>query len=330
MFDLISVGDSALDAFLTLDEKEASVKCKVKKEDCEICFNYGSKIPVEALDFSLGGNAPNVSVGLKRLGFNVGLYTIHGDDIVGRIADEKIEAEGLSREFIFKQPGQTSYSTIINYQTERTILAKKQHRDYKIFDNFPKAPYMYISSLGPDFKDFYKDISKFVADHKVKLGFNPAPAELRGDFSYYEGVVRAANFVFVNKEEAGQMLGKQQLIIDNGELIKEMLAKIAQFGPRYVVITVGVEGAYVFDSDKFYYCGIFPVKRVEATGAGDAFASGFMGAIMDGKNTIEAMRWGMVNSAAVVTKVGAIAGLLSKEQIENMLQSKPDFGPKEI
>ena len=53
---------------------------------------------------------------------------------------------------------------------------------------------MYISSLGPDFKDFYKDISKFVADHKVKLGFNPAPAELRGDFSYYRGVVRAANF----------------------------------------------------------------------------------------------------------------------------------------
>ena len=118
------------------------------------------------------------------------------------------------------------------------------------------------------------------------------------------------------------MQGKQQLIIDNGELIKEMLAKIAQFGPRYVVITVGVEGAYVLIVINFIMRN-FPGKRVEATGAGDAFASGFMRAIMDGKNTIEAMRWGMVNSAAVVTKVGAIAGLLSKEQIENMLQNKP-------
>ena len=72
------------------------------------------------------------------------------------------------------------------------------------------------------------------------------------------------------------MLGKQQLIIDNGELIKEMLAKIAQFGPRYVVITVGVEGAYVLIVINFIMRN-FPGKRVEATGAGDAFASGFMG-----------------------------------------------------
>ena len=59
---------------------------------------------------------------------------------------------------------------------------------------------MYISSLGPDFKDFYKDISKFVADHKVKLGFNPAPAELRGDFSYYRAL-SARPIFFVNKKK---------------------------------------------------------------------------------------------------------------------------------
>jgi len=330
MLDVISIGDSTLDALLTLDEGEADVHTDVKKHDLEVCFKYGSKIPVEALDFSLGGNAPNVSVGLSRLGFNVGLYTIHGDDIIGAMVDEKIETEGLAKDFIFRQPGQTSYSTIINYQTERTILAKKHHRTYKIFDNFPKTPYLYISSLGPDFKEFYKDISKFVADHKVKLGFNPAPAELRGDFSFYEPVVRAANFVFVNKEEASSMLGKQQLTIDNGELIKEMLAEIAQFGPRYVAITNGAEGAYAFDGDKYYYCGIFPVKRIEATGAGDAFASGFMGAIMHGLTAFDAVKWGMVNSASVVTKVGAIAGLLSKEQIEKEIQDNLDFGPKEI
>ena len=80
---------------------------------------------MEGVDFALGGNAANVAVGLSKLGFNLGLYSLHGDDETGRIIDEKILKEGISPRFVESQKGRSSYSTIINFKGERTILEKK-------------------------------------------------------------------------------------------------------------------------------------------------------------------------------------------------------------
>ena len=334
MYDVISVGDSTLDCFLSLNQNEAELKCQINKDKCEICFDYGQKIPVESLNFSLGGNAANVAIALNRLGFGAGLYTLHGDDEAGRIIGEKIKLEGLRGEFVHQERGRSSYSTIINYQKERTILEKKEHRTYTLFKDFPATPFIYVSSLGPDYEKFFNEVSEFVTKHKMKLGFNPAQPQLRGNFKTYETLVRASHFVFMNKEEAGQMLagtrGEGRKASEEPGGFKEMLREIAKFGPKYVLVTDGINGANCYDGEKFYHSDIFPAEAVEATGAGDAFASGFMGAVMHRLSTVEAMKWGMVNSASVVTKVGAVAGLLNREEIENRLRLNPDFGPKEV
>ena len=112
--------------------------------------------------------------------------------------------------------------------------------------------------------------------------------------------------------------------------IKEMLAAIASYGPKYTVITDGKNGAYASDGQTFLYCAIFPVEVVEATGAGDSFAAGFMGAIMHGKPMNEAMKWGMINAAFVVGKVGAVAGLQTKGIIEKVIGENPKFGPVSV
>lgn len=333
MYDVICVGDITLDCFLTLNQNEADLHCQINRQKCEICFDYGQKIPVEALNFSLGGNAANVAAGLKRLGFNPGLYTLHGDDEAGRLIEEKVKSDELSTEFVHKESGGSSYSTIINYQKERTILEKKEHRTYSLFKDFPSTNFMYISSLGPDYEKFFDDVSKFIVSHKIKLGFNPAQPQLRSDFKTYESIVKASYLVFMNKEEAGQMLGDRGQVIGvsgGSDDIKGLLSSISKLGPKHVVVTDGVNGAWSFDGEKFYHCEIFPAQAVEATGAGDAFASGFMGAAMHGLSTIEAMKWGMVNSASVVAKVGATTGLLFRKEIEKKLLDQPDFSPTEI
>lgn len=338
MYDVISIGDTTLDCFLTLSPDEADLHCELKKHTTEICFNYAGKIPVDGLDFSIGGNAANVAVGLKRQGFNTGLYSIYGEDEVGRLIDEKVGEEGLSKEFIYRENAKSSYSTIINYQKERTILEKRYAHQYKLFDNFPVAKFMYVSSLGPEYEKFFGELSKFVKDNNIKLGFNPAQPQLRSDFKTYESLVGSSYFIFLNKEEAVQLLsGTKQAIPKetfSGEWssigFKWTLKAISLRGPKYVVITDGINGADCFDGEKYYHCEIFPAEAVEATGAGDAFASGFMGAIMHGHSTAEAMRWGMVNSASVVTKVGAVVGLLSAAEIEKKLEENQKFGPVEI
>lgn len=350
--DVISVGDTTLDVFLTLNEKDVDIHCRIDKPTCELCFNYADKIPVESVDFSIGGNAANNAVAMARLGFRTALYTIHGDDETGRMIDEKMKKEGLSTGYIQTQTGSSSYSTVINYKAERTILERKYSRRYEVFKDFPKTEWMYVSSLGPDYQNFFDEISTFIKKNGVKMGFNPAQLQLRAPFKTYESIVKASYVLFMNKEESGQLLTSAKLNIQDERIpqvsvggpkewftdtenwsrveIKKALKELHDFGAYYSVITDGPKGAYAYDGEKYYFCDIFEKPVVERTGAGDAYASGFMAALMHGRKIHEAMKWGMFNSAFVVTKIGPQAGILRKEEMEKLLEENPNFGPVEI
>jgi ribokinase len=76
--------------------------------------------------------------------------------------------------------------------------------------------------------------------------------------------------------------------------------------------------------------GILPIKLVEATGAGDAFATGFIAALFHGYPAAEAMRWGSANSASVVTKIGPQDGLLRVMEMKKMLKKFAKHRPEKI
>lgn len=94
-------------------------------------------------------------------------------------------------------------------------------------------------------------------------------------------------------------------------------------GPEMVVITDGPNGAYGFDGTTYQHIGIFPVPVVERTGAGDAFSTGCLAALIQKKSLRDAMRWGTFNSASVIQKVGPQAGLLKKNEMMKLLRDNP-------
>jgi sugar/nucleoside kinase (ribokinase family) len=88
-------------------------------------------------------------------------------------------------------------------------------------------------------------------------------------------------------------------------------------GAKNVVITDGDNGSFVQDeNNRFYYLGSVKIEVVEKTGAGDAYTSGFLAAVLNGKPVEEAMRWGAQDSASVIQQIGAEAGLLTKTALE--------------
>lgn len=91
-----------------------------------------------------------------------------------------------------------------------------------------------------------------------------------------------------------------------------------------VVVTDARNGAYATDGKYFYKAGIFKEKIVsDRTGAGDAFASGFLSAIiLSRKNPPydeviikESLRVASANATSVIEEVGAKNGLLKKEDL---------------
>jgi sugar/nucleoside kinase (ribokinase family) len=77
---------------------------------------------------------------------------------------------------------------------------------------------------------------------------------------------------------------------------------------------------------KYYKAGVMPVDAYERTGAGDAFGSGCLSALIKGKDITEALLWGTINSASVIGYVGAQRGLLNEQGLTQWLERAKSSG----
>lgn len=322
--DLLSIGDANLDAFIIPSESESL--CEIDTKKCLIAFSYGDKIPVKNLEFSIGGNAANNAVGTKRLGVNVGSVLTLGDDSTGIQIIEKLKAEEVDLTYCIQQPSTLSnFNVVVSYTGERTIFTYHAPRSYEFPVQLPKTPWVYLTSMGESYRPFYNHITEWlVKSPEVQLAFNPGSWQLRGGMKEIGNVFKLSHLVFVNKQEAEKLTGFESL----GEVTKELLMALSGLGPKTSVITDGSNGAYVFDGNKFLHCGIMPMDAYERTGAGDAFGSGFLSAIIKGKTLEEALVWGTVNSASVIGYTGAQKGLLKEEDMQMWVERFKSSGVK--
>ena len=80
-------------------------------------------------------------------------------------------------------------------------------------------------------------------------------------------------------------------------------------------MTDGVRGAWASDGTETFFVPGRKVKALDSTGAGDAFASGFLGSYLKEKTLKECLDWGIANSSNEVQFYGSIDGLLDEEGI---------------
>jgi sugar/nucleoside kinase (ribokinase family) len=316
-FDLLSIGDATIDTFMTPLETETL--CKVDTKECLIAFSYGDKIPVRNLEFSIGGNAANNSVGTKRLGVNTGIVLTLGDDNVGNLIIERLKNEGVDLTYVIQQPGTMSnYSTVINYSGERTIFVYHAPRSYEFPVQLPAAPWVYLTSMGESFRPFYNHMTDWLKKNTaVKLAFNPGSWQLRAEYNEIKEIVSLTYVIYVNRQEAEKLAN----FGESGGKDRELLIALSKLGPKICVITDGSNGSFAYDSinGKFFKTGVLPVDAYERTGAGDAFGSGMISAMIHGKTLDEALLWGTVNSASVIGYTGSQKGLLKMEEMGEWL-----------
>jgi sugar/nucleoside kinase (ribokinase family) len=310
-FDLLSIGDASLDTFVT--PLESQTQCKLDTKECLICFSYGDKIPVKNLDFSIGGNAANNAVGSQRLGVRASLVVTLGEDTIGNQIIQTLEKEGVDRTFVIQQTATNSnYSIVINYSGERTIFTYHAPRSYEFPVQLPKTPWVYLTSMGESFRPFYNHVSDWLKKNpETKLAFNPGSWQFRAGRDEISNVLSQTHIIFVNREEAEKLAN----FGPSKDKEKELLQALNKLGPKICVITDGSIGAFVFDGTKFLKVGVLPVDAYERTGAGDAFGTGFLSAVIKGRTLEEALLWGTLNSASVIGFVGPQKGLLKYEDL---------------
>jgi sugar/nucleoside kinase (ribokinase family) len=168
--------------------------------------------------------------------------------------------------------------------------------------------------MGEGYEEFYKQAVEWAKSHNARIAFNPGTRQLKAGLEPLRYAFEATEVLFVNKEEAEELLGKEA---DTD--VKELLEGLRAVGPRVVIVTDGPEGTYSFDGQKYLHMPIVPATVVERTGAGDAFGSGFLAGFIAGMPVEECLRRGTVNSASVLGFVGPQAGLLTPDKMDEWL-----------
>ncbi len=230
----------------------------------------GIETPRGKVDRVLGGAGSYIALAASHF-TNVRLVAVVGDDFAP--ADEEvlrhrnIDLEGLER-----APGKTFFWQGVYSQdmNERRTLVT----DLNVFADFqPKLPRSYRDTPMILLGNIQPSLQATVVDQATNRGF------VAGDTMNYwiEGTpdelartIRSWDAILINDEEARQISGETSL--------RASAAAIQAMGPASVIIKRGEYGAALFHGDDCFLTPAYPLRTlVDPTGAGDAFAGGFMG-----------------------------------------------------
>jgi len=323
-FDVISIGDAVTDAFIKLlDDKAHAYKNEHGKW---LAMELGSKIPFDHAEIKEAvGNSPNAAVSFAKLGLNSGLVANVGGDSHGRDMINALQKKDVDTRFVHINPGMISnYHFVLWYKEERTILIK--HEEYKYhwphFRLHEKPKWLYFSSISKNALGMHDEMADWLELNKdVKLAFQPGTFQIDAGIERLAKLYKHTEVLLLNREEATELSkGKH-------EDINNLFDKLHAIGPKIVVITDGPDGAYACDGHERFKMPPYPDAKppFERTGAGDAFSSTFVAALIKGNNIEGAMQWAPINAMNVVQKVGAQDGLLTEDQITDYLEKAPDW-----
>lgn len=301
---ILTIGKTVQDVFLSSDEFDPHTEGKMVYTHLPL----GLKMEVESVIFDTGGNAGNVAVTFARQGIEVDYMWTLGHDPASETILRVLDQEGVSTKLVTHDDKyQAGYSTIlIATNGERTIL---NHRGVSAgpdgkglnLDAVEGFDWVYPTSLANGGVDLLEKIVTKAHKSGAKVMLNPAGPEL-AEPAKLKAILEDVEILCVNKEEM------QKLV--HGETLEELVRHGLNLAP-VVIVSDGPNGVVASDGRSIVTAGMYEdVKVIDRTGAGDAFASGFLSQWAQGKSLKDSIVFASANSTSVVTKIGAKTGIL--------------------
>ena len=151
-------------------------------------------------------------------------------------------------------------------ETLETHLGVFSHFSPKIPDKLRSSPYLFLGNIDPRLQlDVLEQVKKpkLVAVDTMNFWIQSRRADILK-------LLGRVDLVTLNDAEARQLTEKVNLV----QAAQWILAR----GPKHVIIKKGEHGAFMFTEKSIFFAPAFPLESVfDPTGAGDAFAGGFIG-----------------------------------------------------
>lgn len=147
-------------------------------------------------------------------------------------------------------------------------------------------------------------------EKEMKIVFNPSPFDEKIKNLPLEYV----DFFLINEIEAAGLA--------NGKSDSELLDHLVQRFPNsHFIMTVGSKGAYFAYQNIRKHQGVYDVKVVDTTAAGDTFTGYFLKSYLDGKSPQSCLKIASAASAIAVSKAGASTSIPNEQEVKEFLQT---------
>jgi ribokinase len=300
------IGDITLDRFLVLPPLDINPS-DINPGNFVVNLEIGHKIPISEMHEYIGGNAYNVIYGLSLLGINTALVSSVGSDDISQYILDALKDTNLNIDHIVSSPKSgINQSTILSINGERVVLSHHKDKDYANLD-IPQTEWLYITSLSKGSEQLLEQL--LTQNYPHQIAFNPGSYLLKHNMNFIHQVLPKTNVMFINKEEA------QHILNSSDEHIPNLIQALHNMGVKIVGLTDGNNGAYVSDNTNIFYLPARMVEKKETTGAGDAFAAGFLASFIQSNDISQALKWGIVQSSSVLREIGSVNGLSPMEEI---------------
>lgn len=290
-----------------------------EKMPLRYAHNFGMRI---------AGAESNTAMGLAKLGFQSSWISKVGEDefgafIVNQIRSEGVDTSGVVKDNIhstgvmFKET--TASETRVYYYRENSAASHMSKED--ITEEMIKGFRMvHMSGITPVLSEscaqLTEEVFRISKKYNVKISFDPnIRKKLWKDKCFTEEIKRftlSANIILIGLDEADVLFGTK----DYQEILRILFE---QGCAEYVGLKDGANGSWVADKERYVKVEPYPCNCVEPIGAGDAYNSGFIAAVLKGCSLEDIGRMASVSGALATETTGDIEGYPSKDAMDHIL-----------
>ncbi|AEG18711.1 carbohydrate kinase family protein [Methanobacterium paludis] len=254
------------------------------------------EVDIQELLPSIGGSAANFAVGISRQGLKAGIMTRIGKDHFGRLAVQKFRDEGVDTERLLH----------INEKTGMAFIAVDSHGERAMYTFMGANAKFYLEKEDIEYiksskllhiTGMYKEVVEEASKHANLLSLNPGTLLSSYGLKTLDKIIKKAHIIFLNKKEVKILTGLN---------FNEGSQTILNMGVPIVVVTCGKSGATVYTENDVISSPTGGVEALDTTGAGDAFAAGFIASFVKDKKLEDCLKMGNIVAAQCVGRLGAL------------------------
>lgn len=290
-------------------------------------------LPIEAARHQLAtalalepGGAGNFLIAGARLGLEMSLLGVRGDDMFGAAAAAALEREGVNtRGLLVQDGGSTTTVLVLVDQLGQHVFLGKYGSGPEIA--FPAGWEQEIRASAALFLSGYSlheerlaqaalRSLKIARDHGIQVFFDPGPHIAGMSEMRIASILQQTDVLLLTEEEIPLVAGGQSgMNAARGLLVR---------GSRLVCVKRGGQGCVILTAEGETAHSGYPVEVRDTNAAGDSFAAAFIYASLNGWRLDQIAQFANAMGAAKVQKLGSGTHVPTRDEVAAVLRSQPN------